>query len=74
MPLVTEIEGSKYKLKSFVNHMGSISGGHYVAYSVRKINKEYTWFCYNDSSVSEESIDNIANISKQAYVFLYSRI
>lgn len=74
IPLTTEISGAKYKLKSFVNHMGSISGGHYVAYSVRKINGEYLWFCYNDSNVSPENIDNISNIAKQSYVFLYSRI
>lgn len=62
----------KYKLKSFIIHTGNYMGGHYYAYSLKKIDNEYKWFCLNDSNVTEVSIDTINNELKRAYILLYS--
>ena len=60
-----------YKLKAFVVHSGSIIGGHYITYSVKKIDNEYKWFCFNDQSIRE--VSNEEELAKNAYVLLYSR-
>lgn len=62
----------KYKLKSFIIHIGGYMGGHYYAYSLKKVNNEYKWFCLNDMSVSEVPIERINDELKRAYILLYS--
>jgi ubiquitin C-terminal hydrolase len=64
---------SIYKLKGFIIHSGGVLGGHYYAYGIRKINGIKTWFCYNDTNVSEVNLDQVISESKKAYMFLYSR-
>ena len=72
IPLKTEIFGNKYKLKGFVMHSGGPFGGHYYAYGCKKINSENKWFCYNDTNVSESSLEHAENEVKSAYILLYT--
>ena len=74
VPLETNMfhNDHNYKLKSFIMHTGNYFGGHYYAYSLRKVNNEYKWFCFNDLHVSEVSIEQIQREVKKAYVLLYS--
>jgi len=58
---------NKYKLKGFVNHHGSLNGGHYTADCVC-INDD-SWFHFDDSNVSKYNGNNI-NISS-AYILMY---
>lgn len=64
---------TNYRLKGFVMHSGSVSGGHYYSYGSRNIDGIKKWFCYNDSSVGEVSLEQVINELKNAYIFLYSR-
>lgn len=64
---------STYELKSFIIHQGGVFGGHYYAYGKRIIDGQSKWFCFNDSNISEASLETISNESKQAYVLLYGR-
>lgn len=61
-----------YKLKSFIMHTGGYFGGHYYTYSLRKVDNEYKWFCFNDLNVSEVPIERINDEVKRAYILLYS--
>ena len=47
--------------------MGSTHGGHYVYYG----NKNDKWYLYNDSSVKEVSNDQIEQLVKSGYIYLY---
>jgi ubiquitin C-terminal hydrolase len=62
-----------YSLKGFIIHIGGIFGGHYYAYGSRKIDNQIKWFCFNDSSVGEVSIETVEKEASNAYVFLYGR-
>ena len=75
IPFETNIfdSNTNYKLKGFIMHQGGVLGGHYYAYGLRKIDSEIKWFCYNDSNVSEASLETINAESKKAYILLYSR-
>jgi len=74
IPFTTNIfdQNKNYTLKGFIMHSGGIFGGHYYSYGSRIINNEIKWFCYNDSNVSEVSIEQVENELKSAYVFLYT--
>lgn len=58
----------KYQLFGVANHMGGISGGHYTAF----VNTDNNWFCFNDSSVS--SITSNEVVSNSAYCLFYKKI
>jgi len=73
IPLETDLFGPKYILKGFVLHSGSMQCGHYIAYGSRMIDSNKKWFCYNDNSVTEASLQIVEQQSKMAYVFLYSK-
>ena len=55
-------QNNKYALKSVVVHMGSSEGGHYYAFIKDK--KSKTWYQFNDTSVTEF---NIKNLAKEAF-------
>ena len=62
---------SKYNLVAIINHMGSISGGHYTSYARNEADSR--WYCFDDSFVSP--INNEQDlISSSAYVLFYKRI
>ena len=55
----------EYELFAIVKHMGTLNGGHYVAYS--KVSNN--WYCFNDRNVY--LIDN--HVSRDALVLFYKR-
>jgi ubiquitin C-terminal hydrolase len=64
------ISTNKYELRGFIYHSGITNGGHYVYFGKR----EDKWFLFNDSQVSQVSMHDINNVSKLAYVYLYSKV
>lgn len=60
-----------YRATSFIVHQGGLGGGHYIAY-VQESNER--WYCYNDSSKTEVSGDDLETAKAQAYVVKYSPI
>jgi len=75
IPFETKLFDSNntYSLKGFVIHVGGIFGGHYYSYGSRKIDNKIKWFCFNDASVGEVSIETVEKEASNAYVFLYGR-
>jgi hypothetical protein len=61
----------KYRATSFIVHQGGLGGGHYIAY-VQESDEQ--WYCYNDSSKTEVSDDDLIEAKTQAYVVKYSPI
>jgi ubiquitin carboxyl-terminal hydrolase 8 len=67
----------KYDLIGIVRHMGSLNGGHYVAYTKNPMNN--LWYYYNDSNVRGlveiEDYSEIENIikNKEAYILFYKK-
>lgn len=53
-------------LQNAIIHYGSVSNGHYI--SVGKFNNK--WYLFNDTNVSEITLENLNNLLKKAY-FLY---
>lgn len=47
-----EIEKIKYRAVAYIQHMGSLSGGHYFAVCLRKSGENLNWYTLNDTSVS----------------------
>jgi ubiquitin C-terminal hydrolase len=73
-------EGNIYELFSIVIHSGTASGGHYYAYI--KSFEDNKWYNFNDSSVSEISVEDITKIygsdknayaSATGYVLMYRK-
>lgn len=60
-----------YRATSFIVHQGGLGGGHYIAY-VQESDKR--WYCYNDSSKTAVSDDDLEKAKAQAYVVKYSPI
>jgi ubiquitin C-terminal hydrolase len=59
-----EINGKRYELISIVNHMGSISSGHYTA-TVKK----NEWLCFDDERVRRDKPSG-----DYAYLLLYRQV
>jgi len=59
----------KYNMYSMVCHSGVLGGGHYVSYG--KTAESDTWYCHNDSSCKQVSVNNIDKST--AYILLYER-
>jgi ubiquitin C-terminal hydrolase len=68
MPDNIDLNTKSYYLRGIVYHSGGTGGGHYVYYGKNTLND---WFLYNDSSVSNISDNNISNIKKHGYIYLY---
>jgi len=60
-----------YRATSFIVHQGGLGGGHYIAY-VQESDEQ--WYCYNDSSKTAVSDDDLEKAKAQAYVVKYSPI
>ena len=67
-----KVKDVEYKVKSIVCHSGGLNGGHYFNYSRR----EDKWYCFNDSSVSEQNnMDFLKSCSNGlGYVLLYEKV
>uniref|UniRef100_A0A1I7VC83 Ubiquitin carboxyl-terminal hydrolase 47 n=1 Tax=Loa loa TaxID=7209 RepID=A0A1I7VC83_LOALO len=72
-----------YELFSVMVHQGSASGGHYFAY-IKNMDQD-KWFCFNDSSVTSASIEDIhrtfggssggwSSGNTNAYMLMYRQI
>ena len=61
----------KYRLAGFVQHMGSMTGGHYIAYCRHKTTGQ--WHCFDDSRVSLVT-DLAAVEAAEPYVLFYQRV
>lgn len=59
----------EYDLVSFVQHMGTMSGGHYIAYG--KEPSEGKWRCFNDEYVTDTSASTVAG--QEAYILFFTR-
>jgi len=71
IPFELNYINNKYSLRGFVHHSGSINGGHYIYnYNKNKKNNSDDWICINDSSLSNQNIDNTINTG---YVYLYAK-
>jgi ubiquitin C-terminal hydrolase len=71
MPDNIDLNTKSYNLRGIVYHSGGTGGGHYVYYGNKCKNTLNDWFLYNDSSVSNISDNNISNIKKHGYIYLY---
>jgi ubiquitin C-terminal hydrolase len=60
--------GLAYELTAVINHVGTLSRGHYTAYS----RVETDWYELNDSEVRRVGKERV--VSEQAYVLLYRRL
>lgn len=60
-----------YNLYGVVNHMGSLEGGHYTAYSRNIINGQVVgpWHKFDDADVMPISLADV--ITQNAYVLFY---
>jgi hypothetical protein len=63
VPLQLRMNADIYQLDSFVQHIGSAYGGHYVAY----INKNGTWYIADDSRVQPVSQAVLERALSQSY-------
>lgn len=74
--LVTEskdktVAAPVYKLFGFVNHVGSLNGGHYTATCKNPDNGR--WYDFNDSRVSETRI-NFPFSTSSAYIAFFQKM
>eukprot|EP00434_Breviolum_minutum_P028575 symbB.v1.2.025281.t1/scaffold2445.1/size151041/9 len=60
-----------YDLAAVSKHIGSLGGGHYVAFSRSSIDGE--WYLFDDSSVRHCSEEDVASDKVGAYVLFYIR-
>lgn len=77
-----DLENVRYQLYGIVVHSGSMSGGHYVAYTRRRENPisdtasladiQNGWHYISDSSVCNSSLDDV--LRQQAYILFYERV
>ncbi|KAL3634466.1 ubiquitin-specific protease ubp2 [Castilleja foliolosa] len=72
-PRCSEGDSFRYRLVGLVEHLGSMRGGHYVAY-VRG-SKEYgdcVWYHASDAYVRQASLEEV--MRSQAYILFYEKI
>ncbi|KAI6196587.1 hypothetical protein M3Y94_01127100 [Aphelenchoides besseyi] len=71
-----------YELFSVMVHQGSATGGHYYAY-IKNMDQQ-RWFCFNDSSVTKATVEDVQQTfggsthfglnSTNAYMLMYRRV
>lgn len=62
-----------YRLYGMVEHMGTLSGGHYVAYAKYKADGKWVWYYISDSHVRESTESHVVN-DAQGFLLFYKRI
>lgn len=67
--LLQKDENNIYDLFAIANHFGGLGGGHYTAYAVNYLTKQ--WFEFNDSSVHPVTVENL--VQSSAYVLFYRK-
>ncbi|XP_027164337.1 ubiquitin carboxyl-terminal hydrolase 2-like [Coffea eugenioides] len=80
-PRCMERDRYKYNLVGVVEHMGSMRGGHYVAYvrggmknsgNTESQNGDYVWYHASDVYVREASLEEV--LHSEAYILFYERV
>jgi len=66
-----DAEPCVYDLAGMSKHIGSLGGGHYVAYCRSSVDGE--WYYYDDASVRHCTADEVENDKIGAYVLFYIR-
>lgn len=66
-PLEWTYDKYTYHCRGFVIQSGGLGGGHYIAF----IKNGDTWYCCNDSNISEVSYDKIEKVIGHSYILLY---
>ncbi len=59
--------GGVYDLYAVSNHTGNLKNGHYTAYCLNPINRN--WYLFDDHKVTPVAADKV--VTKQAYVLFY---
>ncbi|CDW75691.1 ubiquitin carboxyl-terminal hydrolase 16 isoform x2 [Stylonychia lemnae] len=62
----------QYRLFGVVSHSGSMSGGHYIAYTSYHYKGKRYWFYMSDSQVDQVDEKNV--LSCEAYILFYQRM
>jgi len=60
---------TEYELSSIAVHMGTIHGGHYVAYAKKE---DGNWYYMNDERVSRVQLHEVLN--QDAYMLFYKKV
>ncbi|XP_059651586.1 ubiquitin carboxyl-terminal hydrolase 2-like [Cornus florida] len=80
-PRCTEREMYKYRLVGVVEHLGTMRGGHYVAYvrggtkgigKAEKENGDFVWYYASDAYVRVASLEEVLRC--EAYILFYEKI
>ncbi|XP_062193952.1 ubiquitin carboxyl-terminal hydrolase 2-like isoform X2 [Phragmites australis] len=79
-PRSKENDNTTYHLVGVVEHMGSMTGGHYIAYvragrirgRQQQSSSSKSWFYASDGQVREASLQEVLNC--EAYLLLYERV
>lgn len=65
----------QYKLKSVICHKGSSSHtGHYVAFVRKIVHGELKWVLFNDEKVVLCQEENLKEIEKNAYIYIFEQV
>lgn len=65
----------QYKLKSVICHKGSSSHtGHYVAFVRKVVDGELKWVLFNDEKVVLCQEENLKEIEKNAYIYIFEQV
>ena len=67
-----EVAECYYKLYGVVEHSGTLSDGHYIAYTRYKAHKKDEWYYINDFYVEESNKDNILGRA-QGFLLFYEK-
>ena len=69
-PREMKLGDSSYELYALINHIGALAGGHYVTVCKQSVTEK--WFCFDDDTTSEVTINNREK-SRQAYILFYKK-
>ncbi|CAF4476053.1 unnamed protein product, partial [Rotaria socialis] len=62
-----------YDLIATSNHIGSIYGGHYIAYAMHRMSNKSKWYRFDDSCVTRVKSEDLEQdiVSQDAYLLFY---
>ncbi|XP_071234339.1 uncharacterized protein [Salvelinus alpinus] len=74
VPHILQTENSEYELYAFVDHVGSLRGGHYTA--IIKSYENQKWYLFDDTKVKQldSQPHNDFTTSRSAYLLMYRKV
>jgi len=60
-----------YELFAISNHMGNLGGGHYCCQAKNPITEK--WHTFDDSQVTETTVEHVKNCQSSAYLLFYKK-